>query len=107
MHADSNEAMRCRFKFEWDAKEDTFEAPLHEGAILFGRGVRGGVDHRAQKEVAAQHEQSYLSRMRVARGEMTSAEDVAADLQRAQRAALADYDPVSLSESPACASHMQ
>lgn len=90
----------CRFNFEWDAKEDTYEAPLHEGSILFGRGVRGGVDHRAQREAAAQHEQSYLSQMRKARGEMTSAADVAADLQRAQRAALVDNDPV---RCPFCA----
>ena len=83
-----------RFNFEWDAKEDTYEARLHEGSLLFGRGVRAGVDYRAQREAAAHHEQSYLSRERSKRGQMTSAADVQADILRAQRASQVDDDPV-------------
>lgn len=89
--------MRCRFNFDWDAKEDTSQEKLHEGALLFGRGLRAGVDQRAQREALAKSEQTYLNQMRKARGEHTSDADVAADINRAQRAAHVDDDPVSLS----------
>jgi ATP-dependent RNA helicase DDX23/PRP28 len=86
---------KFKFNFEWDAKEDTYEAPLHQGSLLFGRGMRAGVDRRTQREEAALHEQSYLSKERHKRGEMTSAADVQADILRAQRASAVDDDPAA------------
>jgi ATP-dependent RNA helicase DDX23/PRP28 len=89
-----------RFNFDWDAKEDTFEPRLHEGGILFGRGVVAGVDRRAQRENAAHSEQMLLSRMRQARGELTTEADVQRDVARAARASHVDDDNV---RSPALA----
>jgi ATP-dependent RNA helicase DDX23/PRP28 len=86
---------KFKFNFEWDAKEDTYEAPLHEGSLLFGRGMRAGVDRRTQREEAALHEQSYLSKERSKRGQMTSAADVKAAILRAQRASAVDNDPAT------------
>jgi hypothetical protein len=96
----------CRFNFDWDAKEDTYEARLTEGSLLFGRGLRAGVDQRSQRENAAHREQTYLSQMRKARGELTSAADVAADVSRAQRAAHVDDDPVSTTPTKQTVAHV-
>lgn len=89
-----------RFNFDWDAKEDTYEARLHEGSLLFGRGQRAGMDARAQRESAARSEATYLNEARRARGQLTSAADLAADTSRAERAGLVDEDPASRFRAP-------
>lgn len=83
-----------RFNFDWEASEDTHEARLHEGSVLFGRGTIAGIDRRAQREDAARREQQLLSDMRRARGDRTTAADIKADMARASRASHIDDDPV-------------
>lgn len=85
-----------RFNFDWEASEDTHEARLHEGPVLFGRGTLAGIDRKAQREVAAKREQKLLSDMRRARGDRTTAADIQADMARANRASHIDDDPVRL-----------
>lgn len=61
---------KFRFNFDWEAAEDTSRDlnPLTkettEAALLFGRGMRAGVDRREQKKAAAMHEQEILRKMR-------------------------------------------
>ncbi|KAK9948004.1 hypothetical protein M0R45_003595 [Rubus argutus] len=50
---------KFRFSFDWDSTEDTsrdmnplYQNP-HEAHILFGRGLRAGIDRREQKKLAA------------------------------------------------------
>lgn len=84
----------CRFNFDWEVSEDTHEARLHEGPVLFGRGTLAGIDRKAQRECAAKREQQLLSDMRRARGDRTTAADIQADMARASRASHIDDDPV-------------
>lgn len=91
---------KCRFNFDWEASEDTHEARLHEGSVLFGRGTLAGTDRRAQREDAARREQQLLSDMRRARGDRTTAADIKADMARASRASHIDDDPVQ--PQPSC-----
>eukprot|EP00889_Picochlorum_renovo_P004163 jgi/Picre1/31193/NNA_006547.t1 len=51
---------RTKFHFDWDKSEDTsrdlnplYDRP-HEATLLFGRGMRAGMDRREQKKVAAE-----------------------------------------------------
>lgn len=85
---------KFRFNFDWEASEDTHEARLHEGPVLFGRGTLAGIDRKAQRELAAKREQQLLSDMRRARGDRTTAADIQADMARANRASHIDDDPV-------------
>ena len=61
---------KFRFNFDWEAGDDTSRDmnPLTrettEAALLFGRGMRAGVDRREQKKAAAAHEQQILRKMR-------------------------------------------
>jgi len=61
---------KFRFNFDWEAAEDTSRDlnPLTkettEAALLFGRGMRAGVDRREQKKAAAVHEKEILKKMR-------------------------------------------
>lgn len=61
---------KFRFNFDWEAGDDTSRDlnPLTkettEAALLFGRGMRAGVDRREQKKAAAVHEKEILRKMR-------------------------------------------
>ena len=50
---------KFKFNFDWEAGDDTSKDlnPLynntHEAQLLFGRGLRAGVDRREQKKVRA------------------------------------------------------
>jgi len=63
---------KFRFNFDWEAQDDTSKDlnPLynntHEAALLFGRGLRAGVDRREQMKAAASHQQEMLKKMRQA-----------------------------------------
>ena len=59
---------KFKFKFDWEAKEDTSKDlnPLydnpHEARLLFGRGLRAGVDRRVQRKENAAFEMAQMSR---------------------------------------------
>lgn len=61
---------KFRFNFDWEANDDTSRDlnPLynntHEAALLFGRGLRAGVDRREQMKAAAAHQKELLRKMR-------------------------------------------
>ena len=61
---------KFRFNFDWEANDDTSRDlnPLynntHEAALLFGRGMRAGVDRREQMKDAASHQKELLRKMR-------------------------------------------
>ena len=61
---------KFRFNFDWEAGDDTSRDlnPLynstHEAALLFGRGMRAGVDRREQMKAAAAHQQKLMSKLR-------------------------------------------
>ena len=61
---------KFRFNFDWEANDDTSRDlnPLynstHEAALLFGRGLRAGVDRREQMKAAASHQKELLRKMR-------------------------------------------
>ena len=72
---------RFKFKFDWESAEDTSRDlnPLydkkHDAALLFGRGLRAGVDRREQKTQNAAHQMNLVSRSRADAGDaMTKAE---------------------------------
>ncbi|KAG1658975.1 hypothetical protein FOA52_008297 [Chlamydomonas sp. UWO 241] len=53
---------KFRFNFDWDAGEDTSKdlnplyANTHEAALMFGRGMRAGIDPREQKKQLVEQE---------------------------------------------------
>lgn len=61
---------KFRFNFDWEVTDDTSRDlnPLynntHEAALLFGRGLRAGIDRREQKKQAAEFEKEVLRKMR-------------------------------------------
>ena len=61
---------RFKFKFDWEHTEDTSRDlnPLydkkHDAALLFGRGLRAGVDRREQKSSNSAHQMNLVSRSR-------------------------------------------
>jgi hypothetical protein len=61
---------KFRFNFDWEAADDTSRDlnPLynntHEAALLYGRGLRAGVDRREQKKQAAEFEQKMMKKIR-------------------------------------------
>lgn len=63
---------KFRFNFDWEASDDTSRDlnPLYQdpqtALLLFGRGMRAGVDRREQKKSSAAHENELLRRMREA-----------------------------------------
>lgn len=65
---------KFKFNFDWDAKEDTSRDlnplynNLHEAALMFGRGMRAGIDRREQKKQSAQHEADSMRKIREAAG---------------------------------------
>eukprot|EP00890_Picochlorum_soloecismus_P006720 jgi/Picsp_1/873/NSC_04361-R1_atp-dependent rna helicase ddx23 len=85
-------ADRFKFHFDWDAAEDTSRDlnPLydktHEATLLFGRGMRAGIDRREQRRAAAAVETQAIRKARQLEGNMESREEVAKALERAKRA---------------------
>ena len=80
---------RFKFKFDWEHTEDTSRDlnPLydkkHDAALLFGRGLRAGVDRREQKSSNSAHQMNLVSRSRADAGDaMTKAEVRRWDSQR-------------------------
>eukprot|EP00198_Chlamydomonas_reinhardtii_P003620 XP_001692956.1 pre-mRNA-splicing ATP-dependent RNA helicase [Chlamydomonas reinhardtii] len=65
---------KFKFNFDWDSKDDTSRDlnplynNLHEAALMFGRGMRAGIDRREQKKVAAALETEILRKTRMAAG---------------------------------------
>ena len=60
---------KAKFKFEWDASEDTSQSlATADAPLLFGRGFRAGIDRREQKRVAANVESDILRRQKKANG---------------------------------------
>ena len=63
---------KFRFNFDWEATDDTSRDlnPLYQdpqtALLLFGRGMRAGVDRREQKKSSAAHENELLRKMREA-----------------------------------------
>ena len=61
---------KFRFNFDWEANDDTSRDlnPLynntHEAALLFGRGLRAGVDRREQMKAAAAHQRELMRKQR-------------------------------------------
>ena len=61
---------RSKFKFDWDVREDTsrdadplYDRPL-EATLLFGRGLRAGVDLREQRKHGAECEMVFREQLR-------------------------------------------
>ncbi|VFQ73901.1 unnamed protein product [Cuscuta campestris] len=83
---------KFRFSFDWENTEDTsrdmnslYQNP-HEARLLFGRGLRAGMDRREQKKLAAKNETEILEDVRMKDGtEETPVE--AAALRRKEEAA--------------------
>lgn len=79
---------RMKFVFDWDAKEDTSKDlnplynNLHEASLLFGRGMRAGIDRREQKKAAAKLEAKSMNLLRSAAGIEESHETRKADRER-------------------------
>ncbi|KAF5835198.1 P-loop containing nucleoside triphosphate hydrolase protein [Dunaliella salina] len=65
---------KFKFNFDWGADEDTSRdlnplyATPHEATLLFGRGMRAGIDRREQKKRAAEFEADMLRKSREAFG---------------------------------------
>eukprot|EP00967_Tisochrysis_lutea_P135934 scaffold241843_cov16-Tisochrysis_lutea.AAC.2 len=65
---------KFKFNFDWGADEDTSRdlnplyATPHEATLLYGRGMRAGIDRREQKKKAAEFEADMLRKSREAFG---------------------------------------
>lgn len=85
-------ADRFKFNFDWDASEDTSRDlnPLydkkHEAALLFGRGMRAGIDRREQKRAALEIENEAIMRARSLHGAKETGEERLRAVERARRA---------------------
>eukprot|EP00242_Pyramimonas_sp_CCMP2087_P002236 CAMPEP_0198230128 /NCGR_PEP_ID=MMETSP1445-20131203/114493_1 /TAXON_ID=36898 /ORGANISM="Pyramimonas sp., Strain CCMP2087" /LENGTH=776 /DNA_ID=CAMNT_0043910635 /DNA_START=98 /DNA_END=2431 /DNA_ORIENTATION=+ len=72
---------KFRFNFDWENSEDTSRDvnPLynnpHEAALLFGRGLRAGIDRKEQKKQSVLHEKELLSKMKSSAGILETKED--------------------------------
>eukprot|EP01025_Chloroclados_australasicus_P051999 TRINITY_DN6053_c0_g3_i1.p1 TRINITY_DN6053_c0_g3~~TRINITY_DN6053_c0_g3_i1.p1 ORF type:complete len:839 (-),score=131.55 TRINITY_DN6053_c0_g3_i1:229-2745(-) len=83
---------KFKFNFDWDTVDDTSKDlnpiynQLHDSALLFGRGMRAGVDRREQKKIAAKHERVLLARQRESYGLSETREDRRRDRKRAEAA---------------------
>lgn len=83
---------KFRFNFDWDAGEDTSKDlnPLynktHEAALLFGRGMRAGIDRREQKKVLVSLERDMLRKARSAAGIEESTETRRQERERERQA---------------------
>jgi len=89
---------KVKFKFNWDADEDTsadlnplYSRP-HEAALLFGRGMRAGMDRREQKRAATEHEFHYRRQLQRFAGIKATADDERQKAERLRRAELDRYD---------------
>ena len=88
----SRPADKFKFKFDWDKDQDTsqdlnplYENP-HEGALLFGRGLRAGIDRRAQMRDNSHAQMALIAKSREDAGRAMSREE----LRRAEARADAD-----------------
>ncbi|EIE24677.1 P-loop containing nucleoside triphosphate hydrolase protein [Coccomyxa subellipsoidea C-169] len=87
---------KFRFNFDWEAQDDTSKDlnPLynntHEAALLFGRGLRAGVDRREQMKAAAAHQNDVMKKMRQSAGVSETKEDRQRDKDRKQAAEMYD-----------------
>ncbi|KAK9864816.1 hypothetical protein WJX84_003059 [Apatococcus fuscideae] len=83
---------KFRFNFDWEATDDTSRDlnPLYQdpqtALLLFGRGMRAGVDRREQKKSSAAHENELLRKMREAQGLSETHEDRKRDRERGRAA---------------------
>ncbi|KXZ50152.1 hypothetical protein GPECTOR_17g788 [Gonium pectorale] len=79
---------KFKFNFDWDSKDDTSRDlnplynNLHEAALMFGRGMRAGIDRREQKKAAATVEADMLRKGRTAAGLVDTAETREHDRER-------------------------
>ncbi|KAK9817009.1 hypothetical protein WJX72_008215 [[Myrmecia] bisecta] len=79
---------KFRFNFDWGAEDDTSKDlnPLynstHQASLLFGRGMRAGIDRREQKKQAAEQEKELLRKLREAQGIAETKEDRKRDRDR-------------------------
>ncbi|XVE81195.1 hypothetical protein DITRI_Ditri15bG0043300 [Diplodiscus trichospermus] len=87
---------KFRFSFDWENTEDTsrdmnslYQNP-HEAQLLFGRGLRAGMDRREQKKLAAKNEKEMREEIRRKEGIEEKPEEAAA--QRLKEAAANTYD---------------
>jgi len=77
---------------DWDNSEDTSKDlnPLynstHEAAVLFGRGLRAGIDRREQKKAMSAHEQDLRDMVRKAAGVSETQEERDFQQDQAKRA---------------------
>eukprot|EP00803_Ostreobium_quekettii_P009736 evm.model.scf_555EXC.5 EVM.evm.TU.scf_555EXC.5 scf_555EXC:31950-37019(+) len=83
---------KFRFNFDWDVGDDTsrdlnplYNTP-HDAHLLFGRGLRAGIDRREQKKGAAQHEKELLQKLRSAAGLKETKESRKLDREREKAA---------------------
>ncbi|RAL42105.1 hypothetical protein DM860_011888 [Cuscuta australis] len=87
---------KFRFSFDWENTEDTsrdmnslYQNP-HEARLLFGRGLRAGMDRREQKKLAAKNEREIREDVRMKDG--TEETPVEAAALRKKEEAADSYD---------------
>ncbi|CAH9052280.1 unnamed protein product [Cuscuta epithymum] len=83
---------KFRFSFDWENTEDTsrdmnslYQNP-HEARLLFGRGLRAGMDRREQKKLAAKNEREIREEIRKKDGTEETAGEAAAIKKKEQAA---------------------
>lgn len=87
---------KFRFSFDWENTEDTsrdmnvlYQNP-HEARLLFGRGLRAGMDRKEQKKLAAKNEKEIRDEIRKKDGIEETAAEAAA--QKKKEIAAERYD---------------
>ena len=97
---------KFKFNFEWGLQEDTSRDlnPLYdkpnEAHLLFGRGLRAGVDRRVQKKEGTGHQLALISKSREDHGDRITREErrAAEDKERKEEEAEPPYpSPLILS----------
>eukprot|EP00798_Chlamydomonas_sp_ICE-L_P012530 gene12530-15746_t len=87
---------KFRFNFDWEVTEDTSKDlnPLynntHEAALLYGRGMRAGIDRREQKKSMVTLEQQILRKNRQAAGIEETTETRKQEREREKQANMYD-----------------
>ncbi|CAA3006038.1 DEAD-box ATP-dependent RNA helicase 21-like [Olea europaea var. sylvestris] len=87
---------KFRFSFDWENTEDTsrdmnslYQNP-HEARLLFGRGLRAGMDRREQKKLAAKNDKEIREEVRKKEGVEETREEAAAQKKKEKAADLYD-----------------
>lgn len=96
-----NKRNRNAFVFNWDNAEDTSGDVYdrsHEATLLFGRGMRAGMDRREQKKVAAKVVTEAIKKSRSLHGESETGDDLKRALERAVRADRYDGADMSIAK---------